>query len=86
MEWDKRQRVVGQVRKLSKYTMKRIYIYDVTCTAEVLEFVERHDLVIEHDCSNNTVRVRIPDCLLNRFILRFGDLISLIDKTWEIDV
>lgn len=66
--------------------MKRIYIYEITCTDEVLEFVKRHNLAVEYNCEDQNVRIRIPDCLLNRFILRFGDLISLIDKTWEIDV
>jgi hypothetical protein len=64
--------------------MKRIYIYEVIPTEEVLEFVDRHKLVILYT-PTGAGRIRVPDYLINRFVLRFGDLTNLIDKTWEID-
>ena len=66
--------------------MNRIYVYQLTDKSLGLmfkDFADRNRL--EVDIYRKSLSMRVPTgCLHSLFVLRFGDAVRLVDKTWEI--
>ena len=71
--------------------MNRIYVYQIDesyAMADVIDFCNRSDIEVDiHRIKHKKkLYVRVPaGCSHSLFILRFGDVVSLVDMTWEVD-
>lgn len=69
--------------------MNRIYVYqldDQSVLSEIMEFSDRTNVEYDRYRLNSRKKFffRVPaGCAHSMFLLRFGDSVSLVDKTWE---
>lgn len=72
--------------------MKRIYVYSVLNQDrmnEIIQFANRNQIEVDYYRIEHRKKLyfRVPaGCSHSLFILRFGDCVSLVDKTWEMGV